>query len=188
MKRAVVKRFVAVVAVLALPVLGSVPPAGATGEGACLITGTIAFAPVDANTGTWSIGPAVIDCQGIMSGRYRITGRGPFRGTGKYTAAPDGAKPCLNQSGVGSVEYSIPTSAGDVPVTETESHTLAAVGDFFTPTLKGPFQITPPFEGDCLNKPFSRATFAAQVSMYRYPRELPQPPHPFPLPKDKKQK
>ena len=188
MNRAVVQRLVAVAALMALPVLGSVPPAGATGEGACLITGTITFTPDTASTGTWSIGPAVIDCQGIMSGRYRITGRGPFRGTGKYTAAPEGAKASLNQTGIGNVDYSIPTSAGDVPVTETESHTLAAAGDMFTPTLKGTLEISPPYEGDCVNKAVTRGTFAAQVSMYRYPRELPQPPHPFPLPKDKKQK
>jgi hypothetical protein len=169
-----VKRFVAVLAVLVLPVIGFTPGAGAVGYGACTITGTISFSSGTLSSGTWTIGPAVIDCQGIVAGRRRITGRGPFRGSGSYTSLLPGDGGCLRQSGSGKVEYSIPTTAGEIHVDEAASHTLAIVGTLTTPTLDGPFEVAPPYSGgDCLTKTVGKATFVAEVLLYRYARQLP---------------
>lgn len=49
------------------------------------------------------------------------------------------------------------------------------VGVFDTPTLHGLFQLLPPYDGDCLTKPVGRSTFAAQVVLVRYPRQIPSP-------------
>ena len=65
---------------------------------------------------------------------------------------------------------------GDIVITEPENHTLAGAGLFATPTLHGPFEIAPPYDGDCVTKPVTRATFAAEVVLYRYPRGTPKPP------------
>ena len=46
-----------------------------------------------------------------------------------------------------------------------------------TPTLNGPLQVAPA-GGDCLTKPVTKATFTAQVVLYRYPRQIP-PPLPY---------
>jgi len=171
-----VRRFVAVLAVVALPVLGFSSTAGAIEEGACTISGTISFSSQAPSTGVWTIGPAVIDCQGIVAARRLITGRGPFRGSGSFAALAPGDSGCLRQAGSGTLEYKIPTTAGDIVITEPENHTLAGIGSFNTPRLHGSFQVAPPYEGDCLTKPISRATFLAQVVLYGYPRELPRPP------------
>ena len=173
------KRIVAVLALVVLPVIGFTPPAHAVGYGACTIVGTITFATAETpSTGTWTIGPATLDCQGVIGKRARITGRGPFRGEGSFTALPPGDEACLRQSGTGTVEYQIPTASGTIKVNEGETHTLAGAGVFDTPTLHGTFQIPPPYDGDCLTKPVRRAAFVAQVMLYRYPREYP-PPLPF---------
>jgi hypothetical protein len=177
----VVKRFVAVLAVVALPVLGFSSTAGAIEEGACTISGTITFASQTASTGAWTIGPAVIDCQGIVAARRLITGRGPFSGSGTFAALAPGDSGCLRQAGSGTLDYKIPTTAGDIVVNERENHTLAGIGSFNTPRLHGSFQVAPPYEGDCATKPISRATFLAQVVLYGYPRELPKPPGPKPI-------
>jgi hypothetical protein len=176
-----VKRIVAVLALVVLPAIGFTPPAHAVGYGGCTIVGTITFATADvlAASGKWTIGPATLDCQGIIGRRARITGRGPLRGQGTFTALPPGEGACLRQSGTGNVEYEIPTASGTIKVTEPESHTLAGLGVFETPTLHGTFQLPPPYDGDCVTKPVSRATFVAQVSLVRYPREIP-PPLPLP--------
>lgn len=172
-----VKRILATLALVVLPVIGFTPPANAVGYGGCTIVGSITFATSDAlaATGTWAIGPAVLDCQGIVGKRARIIGRGPFRGRGTFTALAPGGGACLRQSGVGNVEYEIPTASGIIKVNEGETHTLAGAGVLETPTLHGLFQLPPPYTGDCVTKPLSRATFVAQLSLYRYPREFPPP-------------
>jgi hypothetical protein len=168
-----VKRFVAAMAVVGLAVVGFTPKANAVGYGACAIVGTISFSPQSPTAGTWTIGPATLDCQGIIGKRARITGRGPFRGSGTYTALPPGDAACLRQSGTGKVEYEIPTASGTIKVTEAATHTLAGAGVFDTPSLHGMFQLPPPYDGDCLTKPVSRAAFVAQLVLYRNPREFP---------------
>ena len=173
-----VKRFVAALSVLVMAVLGYTPNAGAVGYGACSILGTISFSPPKPSTGTWAIGPATLDCQGIVGKRARITGRGPLSGTGTYNALAPGA--CFPQTGTGKVEYAIPTASGTIQVAEAVTDTVAGVGVFNTPTLNGTFQVGPPYTGDCVTKPLTRATFVAQVVLYRYPREFPPgaPPGP----------
>jgi hypothetical protein len=170
-----VKRIVAVLAVVVMPVLGFSSTADAIEEGACTISGTITFASQTASAGAWTIGPAVIDCQGIVAARRLITGRGPFRGAGTFAALAPGDSACLRQAGTGTFDYKIPTTAGDIVISEPENHTLAGIGVFNTPRLHGSFQVAPPYEGDCATKPISRATFLAQVVLYGYPRELPGP-------------
>lgn len=171
----IVKRFVAALAVVVLPVLGFSSTAHAIEEGACTVTGTIAFTTQSPGTGVWSIGPAVIDCQGIAAARRLITGRGPFTGSGTFTALAPGDSGCLRQAGTGKLDYRIPTTAGDILITEQETHTLAGIGVLNTPRLHGTFQVAPPYEGDCVTKPITRATFVAQLVLYGYPRELPRP-------------
>ncbi|MCA1846828.1 MAG: hypothetical protein LC792_27260, partial [Actinobacteria bacterium] len=85
------KRFLAGMSVLGMAVLGFTPPAGAVGYGACTILGTISFASQTPTTGTWAIGPAILDCQGIVGKRARITGRGPLSGSGTYKDLAPGA-------------------------------------------------------------------------------------------------
>ena len=167
------KRFVAALAVVGLAVFGLSPRADAVGYGACTIVGTISFSSQAQSTGTWAIGPATLDCQGIIGKRARITGRGPLRGSGTYTALASGDGGCLRQSGTGKVNYSIPTASGTINVAEAITHTLAGVGVFDTPSLHGTFEALPPYDGDCISKPFSRASFVAQVILYRNPRQFP---------------
>ena len=169
------RRFVAALAVLGTAVVGFTPTVGAVGYGACTITGTISFATTAMDAGTWTIGPAVLDCQGLIAARRRITGRGPFKGSGTFKAFPAGDAGCMRQSGTGMVDYRIPTSGGDILVTEAESHNLVGAGVFETPTLHGAFQVPPPYQGDCITKPVGRATFVAQVVLVRYPRQAPNP-------------
>jgi hypothetical protein len=167
-----VKRFIAVLAVLGMAVLGFEVRADAVGYGACSVVGTISFSAKSPTAGTWTIGPAILDCQGIIGKRARITGRGPLRGSGTYTALPP-SDACLRQAGTGKVEYEIPTASGTIKVNEAETHTIAGVGVLDTPSLHGVFQLPPPYDGDCLTKPLSRATFTAQLVLYRNPRQFP---------------
>lgn len=167
------KRFVAVLAVVGSAVFGFSPRADAVGYGACTIVGTISFSSQTLSTGTWTIAPAILDCQGIIGKRARITGRGPIRGSGTYNALAPGNGACLTQNGTGKVEYVIPTASGTIKVSEAMTHTLAGVGVFDTPSLHGTFQMPPPYDGDCVTKPLSRATFVAQVILYRNPRQFP---------------
>lgn len=166
------KRFVAVLALLVLPVVGFTSQAGAVGYGVCTITGTMTFAPTGESTGKWTIGPAILDCQGLIAARRRITGRGPLKGSGTYKAIPSGDG-CLHQSGTGKIDYRIPTSAGDILVDEPWDYALAGVGMVNTPTLRGVFEVTPA-AGDCLTKPVTKATLVGQVVLLRYPREIPR--------------
>jgi hypothetical protein len=171
---------VALLALMAGPVVGVAPAAHSVGEGACTISGTISFSPSGqaAAEGAWRIGPAILDCQGIVAARHRIIGRGPFRGSGTFNLLPGGAGSCVNQAGTGTIEYTIPTSGGDILVNEPDQYTTAGAGTLHTPTLNGSLEILPPYEGDCVTKPITRATFLAEVVLLRYPREAPQPPHP----------
>ena len=166
------KRFVAALVVVGSAVVGFTPTADAVGYGACAIAGTISFAPESPGKGTWTIGPANLDCQGIIGKRARIIGRGPFRGSGTYTALLPGDA-CFRQSGTGKVEYEIPTASGTIKVKEAATHTLAGAGVIDTPSLHGMFQLPPPYDGDCLTKPVSRATFVGQLVLYRNPRQFP---------------
>ena len=166
------KRFVAALVVVGSAVVGFTPTADAVGYGACAIAGTISFAPESPTKGTWTIGPANLDCQGIIGKRARIIGRGPFRGSGTYTALLPGDA-CFRQSGTGKVEYEIPTASGTIKVNEAATHTLAGAGVIDTPSLHGIFQLPPPYDGDCLTKPVSRATFVGQLVLYRNPRQFP---------------
>jgi hypothetical protein len=143
------------------------------GYGACTIVGTISFSSQTPSTGTWTIGPATLDCQGIVGKRARITGRGPLHGSGTYNALAPGHGACLPQNGTGKVDYSIPTASGVILVEEAASTTLAGVGLLDTPSLHGTVQLPPPYDGDCVTKPLSRATFVAQVVLYRNPRQFP---------------
>ena len=172
------KRFIAGLSVLGMAVLGFMPSAGAVGYGACTIIGTISFSSQTPSAGTWSIGPATLDCQGIVGKRARITGRGPLSASGTYEALAPAS--CLPQKGTGKVTYVIPTASGVIRVDEALNDTVAGVGVIDTPTLHGTFQVLPPYDGDCVTKPLKRATFVAQVVLYRYPREFPPgaPPGP----------
>lgn len=172
------KRFVAVLALVVLPVIGFTPAADAVGYGACTITGTITFSSRTLSAGTWTIGPAVIDCQGLIAARRRITGRGPFKGSGSFTALPPGEGACLRHSGSGKIDYTIPTTGGDIHISEPSNHTLVGIGVIDTPTLHGSFQLPPPYDGDCLTKPVTKVTFVAEVLLNRYPRQLPNPKPP----------
>ena len=166
------KRFVAALVVVGSAVVGFTPTADAVGYGACAIAGTISFAPESPTKGTWAIGPAHLDCQGVIGKRARIIGRGPFRGSGTYSALLPGDA-CFRQSGTGKVEYEIPTASGTIKVIEAATHTLAGAGVIDTPSLHGMFQLPPPYDGDCLTKPVSRATFVGQLVLYRNPRQFP---------------
>jgi len=169
-----VKRFLAVLALVVGPVVGVAPAAHPLGEGACTITGTISFSPQSATQGTWKIGPAILDCQGIMAARWRITGRGPLKGSGTFTELPSGGGSCLHHAGTGTMDYTIPTGGGDLVISERNTYTLAGAGALTTPTLNGPLELLPPFDGDCVSKPVTRATFLAQVTLLRNP-EVPDP-------------
>jgi hypothetical protein len=168
-----VKRFVVALVAVGSAVFGFTPTADAVGYGACTVAGTISFVPESPAKGTWTIGPANLDCQGIIGKRARIIGRGPFRGSGTYTALPPGDAACLRQTGTGKVEYEIPTASGTIKVNEAVTHTLAGVGVLDTPSLHGLFQLPPPYDGDCVTKPVSRATFVAQLVLHRNPRQFP---------------
>ena len=157
------RRILLFLAALLPSVVGVVTPAQALGGAACLITGTIQFsAPVTATgAGTWHIGPGQIECNGATNG-YRIFGIGPFTGSGTYTALPVGTGSCLHHVGTGQVDYTIRSGAMVFRMRETKQFVLAAAGGFATPTLRGSLQFLPPYEGDCLLKPVTQATFIAQ--------------------------
>lgn len=158
------------VGVASVPLVGFVPAAHATGVSACTITGTITFSSsaTDVTQGTWTIDPAVISCHGLFNGYDRIVGPGRFTGSGSYTALPGGTGECLRNIGSGTVDYTFPTSASDVHLVERQDYTLAGVGAFSTPSLRGTFQVTPPYDGDCLTAPVTKALFVAQASLVRF--------------------
>jgi hypothetical protein len=165
-----VKRLIAVVAGLSLvPLFGFVPKAEAIGPGTCTISGTIAFEPPTGPylRGVWNIRPGAIDCKGVYNRVDYFTGQGPFVGTGTYTVLPSGTGTCLHQVGEGSVDYTFRTTNGWYHLTEKNEFVLAGAGKFTTPSLRGSFVIPPPYEGDCITTPVTRATFIAQVLLAR---------------------
>lgn len=167
------KRVVALIGLMVLPVLGFTPGAHAIGYGACTISGTIVFSAGAGGPAEWKIPAAVLDCQGLIAARRRIIGPGPFRGSGTFTTLDAGG--CLVGDGTGKINYEIPTSGGDILVSEPVNLTVAGGGAINTPTLHGLFQLPPPYGGDCVTTAEGRATFVAEVVLYRYPREI--PPH-----------
>jgi hypothetical protein len=152
----------------ALPLAGFVPAAEASGGAICSISGTINLFPASASQGHWTIEPAVINCQGLFRATERITGPGRFAGSGSYAEAPAGSGTCMHHAGTGKVDYMIPTSEADVRIQEPHDFVLAGAGAFTTPSLRGSFQITPPYEGDCVTRPVTRATFIAQAVLLRF--------------------
>jgi hypothetical protein len=165
-----VKRLIAFVAGLALlPLTGFAPRAEALGGGACTISGTIAFEPPTGPylQGVWNIRPGAIDCKGAYKGPDYFTGQGPFVGTGTYTVLPSGTGTCIHQVGEGSVDYTLVTNGGWYRLTEKSEFVLAGAGKFTTPSMNGSFVIPPPYEGDCITTPVTRATFVAQVLLVR---------------------
>jgi hypothetical protein len=171
---------------LTLGLTGFVPPAGATGTAACAISGTITFSHSELTTtaGFWTIGPAVIVCQGPYNGYERITGPGTFAGSGTYTAFPYGSGTCLHSIGKGTIQYGFPTTAYDIRLVEPNNYVLAGAGTFSSPSLKGTFEVTPPYDGDCLTKPVTKALFVAQGWLFRFfppdpDRYKPRKPRPF---------
>jgi hypothetical protein len=164
------KRALLMLGLAALPTLGVAPAAEATGAAACTITGTINFSPstVTATEGTWAIEPAVIECRGVFRSWERILGPGSFAGSGSYSALPTGSGTCLHHTGSGTVDYRIPTTEADVHLTEPQSFVLAGAGAFSTPSLRATFQVSPPYDGDCVTKPVTKALFVAEASMVRF--------------------
>ena len=162
------RRILLLIAGVATSVVGFVPAASGLGGAACLISGTITFAPPSAEApagpGAWNIGPAQIQCNGIING-YRIWGTGPFTGSGTYTALPAAGSACghlAHHVGMGNVDYLMRSAAMLFRVRETKRFVLAGAGEFSTPTLRGALQLLPPYDGDCVTKPITRATFVAQ--------------------------
>jgi hypothetical protein len=162
-----VKRFVAGWGLLVLALAGWAPSAGALGGGVCRIGGRISFTPTSDTAGDWRIADGVIDCQGLLSGgKTRILGAGPFTGSGTYSALGGGGA-CLHQAGTGMLDYRVPTSGGVIFFSEPGAYTLVGAGALTSPTLRGTFSLVPPFNGDCVTKPVTSATFASQVVLYR---------------------
>ena len=165
--------------------LSVLQPAEATGTAACTISGTITFthSELTSTEGSWAISPAVISCQGPYNGYERVTGPGQFAGAGTYQAFPAGTGTCLHSIGSGTVEYGFPTTAYDIRLVEPHSYALAGAGAFTTPSLKGTFQVLPPYDGDCLTKPVTTALFVAEASLLRFNppdpnRYIPEKPRP----------
>lgn len=149
--------------------VGPAPAANATGTAVCVITGTINFT-ASATTpaqGTWTIEPAVITCQGIFRGYEYITGPGSFRGSGQYREIPGGPDSCLQRVGSGELDYMLPTTKADVRMREPHQFVMAGAGTFTSPSLNGSSEIVPPFDGDCMTQPVTRATFAAETVLLR---------------------
>ena len=165
---ALVRRIVLLGAIVATSVVGFVPAAHGLGGAVCAISGTITFAPPAAeapgSAGTWNIGPGQIQCNGIING-YRIWGTGPFHGSGTYTSLPVPGDSCghlVHHVGLGNVDYLMRSAAMLFRVRETKRFVLAGAGEFSTPSLRGAIQLLPPYDGDCVTKPITRATFVAQ--------------------------
>lgn len=145
------------------------PPAQALGAAACLISGTITFErpSAAAAAGTWNLGPGQITCNGIVKG-YRIYGSGPFTGSGTYEALPVDGGACLQIVGTGKVDYVMRSGAMVWRMREAQRFLLAGAGEIATPTLRGPAKLAPPYEGNCVTQPVTRAFFAAEVAMINH--------------------
>ena len=171
-----------VLGLVMLPLVAFVPAAHSTGGGGCTINGTISFLqPASGSTqGHWSIEPGRIDCQGLYNGYYRFNGPGAFTGSGTYDAGPLATGGCAH-AGSGTVDYRFQTTVDDIHLVEPLNYVLlGAAGAFTTPSLRGVFQVSPPYEGDCLTRPLTRAVFVAQATLIRF---YPPDPHRFLPPK-----
>lgn len=162
-------RPVAVLAGMALALLlGPAPSAEAFGAGACTIGGTITFVSGQVpGQGAWAIEPGVIQCRGQFNTYEYMQRTGPFTGSGTYTTLPSAENGCLRELGTGAVDYWIPTDKQDIHVNEPYAFLLAGAGAFTTPTLRGVFQITT-FDHNCVVGPVTRASFQAQVTLFRF--------------------
>lgn len=164
------KRLVVLAGLMVVPLVGFVPAARA-GAATCTISGTISFSPPEATAtrGEWRIAPGAIRCYGLHKGPEYFLGQGPFAGSGSYTVLSSGSGACLHQVGEGTVEYAVPTSGPNPSFQAREPHrfVMAGAGTFTTPSLRGSFTVAPPYEGDCLTKPVTRATFVAQAVLFR---------------------
>ena len=162
-------RSVAVVAGLALALLvGPTPKADAFGVGACTIGGTITFTPSEGTPGqgNWAIAPGVIQCRGQFNTYEYMVRQGEFSGSGTYTSASSSETGCFRELGTGSVDYWITTDKQDIHVVEPYAFLAAGAGAFTTPTLRGAFQITT-YDGDCVTGTVTKASFLAQVTLFR---------------------
>jgi hypothetical protein len=162
-------RSVALLVGLALAILvGPVPTAEAVGAGVCTIGGTINFSPngQSPDQGAWSIAPATILCRGQYNTKELMLRYGSFTGSGSYTSLPTAQGGCLRELGTGSVDYWITTEKQDIHVQEPHAFLLAPAGAFTTPTLRGVFEVVS-YDGDCLVAPVTKATFQAQVTLFR---------------------
>lgn len=167
------KRLIAVLTGLAaLPLVGRAPHAEALGVAACTIGGTISFSPPDkaAAQGMWRMDRGAINCQGFFKSIDRFLGQGPFTGSGTYEVLPTAGGTCLYQAGTGTVDYVIRTTAGTYNVNEASKFVSAGAGKLATPSLRGSFLVPPPYEGDCVTTPVTRAGFIAQVLLVRDPQ------------------
>lgn len=163
------RRSVSVLAGLILAaIVTPAPAADAVGIGACTITGTITFKPAGAGSdiGLWDISPAQIACRGQFNTYELMLKQAGFKGNGSYSTLPSGEGGCLRELGTGMVDYWIPTDKQDVHVVEPNAFLLAGAGTITTPTLKGVFQI-PAYDGNCLTTPVTKATFLAEVTLFR---------------------
>jgi hypothetical protein len=165
------RRLLILLSAIVPALVGFVPPAHSLGGAVCLISGTIAFdeSPATAATGdagVWTIGPGQISCDGVIKG-YRIFGSGPFTGSGTYTLPVAGGA-CLQHVGTGMVDYIMRSGAMVWHMREEQRFLLAGAGEIATPTLRGPAKLAPPYEGDCVTKPVTRAFFAAEVVMINH--------------------
>ena len=167
------RRVLLLVVIVATSVVSFVPAASGLGGAACVISGTITFMPpaeaASGGAGTWEVGPGQIQCNGIING-YRIWGTGPFTGSGSYTTLPVAGSTCghlVHHVGEGNVDYLMRSAAMLFRMRETKRFVLAGAGEFSTPSLRGAIQLLPPYEGDCVTKPITRATFVAQARYLR---------------------
>lgn len=156
------KRVVAALGVVVLPVLHVAPAAEAgLGAGTCVINGQIRFSPANgpSGQGMWQTESATIECHGLIYGLNRLDGRGPFAGSGSLGPLSAGTGPCMLDLGPGSIDYTIPTTMGDLRIVEPIA---AGLGFFTSRNMSGSFQLIPPYEGGCAVNPFGRATFMAE--------------------------
>ena len=166
---------VAVLSVLMLPVLHAAPAAEAGfGVGACMINGTITFSPAitASEQGTWQTERATIECHGVIYGLARILGRGPFAGSGSLGPLSASTGACTLDLGPGNIDYTIPTSMGDLRITEPIT---AGLGAFTSRNMSGSFQLLPAHEATCAMNPLGRATFVAEGLFTRRDAQLPVP-------------
>ena len=160
------RRALLFLALVATSVFGFVPPAHAVGGAVCVIGGTITFSEPfgTVGPGTWDINPGQIDCDGALNG-YRIFGSGPFTGHGTYTGLLPAGGPCLQRAGKGMVDYTFQSGAMMFHKQERQEFLVAGAGKLTTPSIRATLQLAPPYDGDCLTKPVTRATFVAQGTM-----------------------